>query len=100
MKIANVETTTTIWEFDPILPRNWVLSDSLDVVAVVHALTIKDSILDIFRPSKQNEASILLLSFPYIETYDGEQQMGCSDAHLSSVSPSNYLSTPQTSFLA
>ncbi|KIK73365.1 hypothetical protein PAXRUDRAFT_20936 [Paxillus rubicundulus Ve08.2h10] len=41
MKIANIETTTTIWEFDPTLPRNRVLGDSLDVVAAVCTLAIK-----------------------------------------------------------
>ncbi|KAF9240735.1 hypothetical protein BU15DRAFT_61389 [Melanogaster broomeanus] len=40
-KIANVETTTVIWEFDPALPRNRVLGDSLDIIAAVRTLTIK-----------------------------------------------------------
>ena len=34
-KIAHVETTTAIWEFDPTLPRNQVLGGSLDVVAAI-----------------------------------------------------------------
>ena len=34
-KIAAVETTTAIWEYDPSLPDNHVLNSSLDVVAAV-----------------------------------------------------------------
>ncbi|KAG2739190.1 hypothetical protein P692DRAFT_20644572, partial [Suillus brevipes Sb2] len=33
--ITNIETTTAIWEFDPLLPNNRILGDSLDVVAAV-----------------------------------------------------------------
>ncbi|KAF9220021.1 hypothetical protein BS17DRAFT_759993 [Gyrodon lividus] len=40
-KIANIETATAIWEFDPSLPDNRILGDSLDVVAAVHTLAIK-----------------------------------------------------------
>jgi hypothetical protein len=40
-RIANVETTTAIWEFDPSLPNNRVLGDSLDVVAAIRTLAIK-----------------------------------------------------------
>ena len=40
-KIANVETTTAIWEFDPTLPNNRVLGNLLDVVAAIHTLAIK-----------------------------------------------------------
>ena len=40
-KIANVETTTAIWEFDPTLPNNRVLGNSLDVVAAIRMLAIK-----------------------------------------------------------
>lgn len=40
-KIANVETTSAIWEFDPTLPSSRVLGDSLDVVATIRTLTIK-----------------------------------------------------------
>ena len=41
MKITNVETMSAIWEFDPTLPGNRVLGDSLDVIAAVCTLTIK-----------------------------------------------------------
>jgi len=34
-KIAAVETTTAIWEYDPSLPDNHMLNGSLDVVAAV-----------------------------------------------------------------
>jgi hypothetical protein len=41
-KIAHVETTSAIWEFDPTLPENKVLSSSsLDVVATIRTLAIK-----------------------------------------------------------
>jgi len=41
MKIAAVEMTTAIWEYDPSLPNNRVLNGSLDVVAAVRMLAIK-----------------------------------------------------------
>jgi len=34
-KIATVETTTAIWEYDPSLPNNHVLNSSLDVIAAI-----------------------------------------------------------------
>ena len=40
-KIANVEMTTAIWEFNPTLPNNRVLSNSLDIVAAICTLAIK-----------------------------------------------------------
>lgn len=40
-KIAAVETTTAIWEYDPSLPDNRVLNGSLDVVAAVRTIAIK-----------------------------------------------------------
>jgi hypothetical protein len=40
-KIAAVETTTAIWEYDPSLPNNRVLNGSLDVVAAIRTLAIK-----------------------------------------------------------
>ena len=40
-KIAVVETTAAIWEYDPSLPDNHVLNGSLDVVAAVRTLAIK-----------------------------------------------------------
>lgn len=42
-KIAAVETTTAIWEYDPDLPGNRVLGGSLDVIAAIHTLAIKVS---------------------------------------------------------
>jgi hypothetical protein len=39
--IATVETTTTIWEFDPLLSNNRVLGGLLDVVAAVCTIAIK-----------------------------------------------------------
>jgi hypothetical protein len=40
-KIAAVETTTAIWEYDPSLPTNRVLNGSLDVIAAIRTLAIK-----------------------------------------------------------
>lgn len=40
-RIAAVETTTAIWEFDPLLTNSRVLGGSLDVVAAVRTLAIK-----------------------------------------------------------
>ena len=40
-KITNVETMSTIWEFDPTLPGNCVLGDSLNVITAVRTLAIK-----------------------------------------------------------
>jgi len=40
-KTAHIETTTAIWEFDPTLPQNWVLGNSLDVIVVIRTLAIK-----------------------------------------------------------
>jgi len=40
-KTATVETTSAIWEYDPMLPDNRVLGDSLDVIAAVRTLAIK-----------------------------------------------------------
>ena len=40
-KIATVKTTAAIWEYDPTLPDNCILGQSLDVIAAVHTLAIK-----------------------------------------------------------
>jgi hypothetical protein len=40
-KIAAVEMTNAIWEYDPSLPDNHVLDGSLDVVAAICTLAIK-----------------------------------------------------------
>jgi hypothetical protein len=40
-KIAVIENTNTIWEYDPELPNNRVLGGSLDVVAAIRTLAIK-----------------------------------------------------------
>ena len=34
-------TTAAIWEFDPMLPMNHIMNNSLDVVAAIRTLTIK-----------------------------------------------------------
>ena len=40
-KIAAVETSTAIWEYDPTLPDNRVLNGSLDVIAAIWTIAIK-----------------------------------------------------------
>ncbi|KAH7904063.1 hypothetical protein BJ138DRAFT_1186766, partial [Hygrophoropsis aurantiaca] len=40
-RIAAIENNTAIWEYDPTLPNNRVLGNSLDVVAAVRTLAIK-----------------------------------------------------------
>jgi hypothetical protein len=40
-KLAAVETTTAIWEYDPSLPDNRMLNGSLDVIAAIRTLAIK-----------------------------------------------------------
>ena len=41
MKISTVETTTAIWEYDPDLPNNRILTGSLDVIAAIRTVAIK-----------------------------------------------------------
>jgi len=53
-KIAAVENTTVIWEYDPTQPDNHVLGGSLDVIATIHMLTIKVRIHN-FTPISQVE---------------------------------------------
>lgn len=43
MKIAVVENTTAIWEYDPTQDDNCVLGGSLDMIATIHTLAIKVS---------------------------------------------------------
>lgn len=40
-KIAVIENTNAIWEYDPELPGNRVLGGSLDVVAAIRTLAVK-----------------------------------------------------------
>ena len=40
-KLAHIETTTAIWEFDPSLSQNRVLGNTVDVVAIIQTLMIK-----------------------------------------------------------
>ena len=40
-KIAAVENTTAIWEYDPTLENNRVLGGSLDVISAIRTLAIK-----------------------------------------------------------
>lgn len=40
-KIAAIETSTAIWEYDPMLEGNHVLEGNLDVIAAIRTLAIK-----------------------------------------------------------
>ena len=40
-KIAAVETSMAIWEYDPTLPDNRILNGSLDVIAAIWTIAIK-----------------------------------------------------------
>jgi len=40
-RIGSVETASAIWEFDPSLPSNRILHDSLDVISTIRMLAIK-----------------------------------------------------------
>jgi hypothetical protein len=40
-KIAAVENSTAIWEYDPTLEGNRVLGGSLDVIAAIRTIAIK-----------------------------------------------------------
>jgi len=40
-KVAAVETSTAIWEFDPTLPGNSVLNGNLDVIASIRTIAVK-----------------------------------------------------------
>ncbi|KAG1782816.1 hypothetical protein EV702DRAFT_1041565 [Suillus placidus] len=40
-QVGSIETMVAIWEFDPTLPNNRLLGDSLDVIAAVQTLAIK-----------------------------------------------------------
>lgn len=42
-KIAAVQTTNAIWEYDPSLAGNRVLGGSLDVIAAIRTLAVKVS---------------------------------------------------------
>ena len=41
MRVATIENANAIWEYDPTLPENRVLSGSLDVIIAVRTLAIK-----------------------------------------------------------
>lgn len=40
-RIGAIETTTAIWDFDPSIPDNRLLGDSLDVISAIRTMAIK-----------------------------------------------------------
>jgi hypothetical protein len=43
-KVAAIETSTAIWEFDPTLPDKCLHGKSLDVIAAIRTVAIKASL--------------------------------------------------------
>jgi hypothetical protein len=64
-KIAAVETTTAIWEYDPSLTDNRVLNGSLDVIAAIRTLAIKVSCVS-FRFISFRFFSLRFVSFRFV----------------------------------
>ncbi|KAG2352928.1 hypothetical protein BDR07DRAFT_1497387 [Suillus spraguei] len=66
--IANVETSTAIWEFDPTDSSNRVLGNSLDVVAAVCTIAIKiqcsGQCIEYFKTLQQNSGIDKVLKIP------------------------------------
>lgn len=102
-KIAVIENTNAIWEYDPELPGNRVLGGSLDVVAALRTLIIKVlvcfsiiscMILIFFRfkpPDSESSTSKncrlnarlrLLSRFRYRTIHDGAQHIRCLTVHM------------------
>lgn len=103
-KIAAVETSTAIWEYDPSLPGNRVLNGSLDVIAAIRTIAIKvflflnftslsnlkmlrsshpDNVSRHFKSFRSNVAFKTHLKYRFIATFVGELHIACS------VSPTN-----------
>jgi hypothetical protein len=101
-KIAVVENTNSIWEYDPDLPDNRVLGGSQDVVAALRTLVVKvsssiikpiilkflcdrfnllDSVSSTLRNCSSNARSRSHSRFHFTATHDGEQHIRCSTAH-------------------
>jgi hypothetical protein len=55
-KIAVIENTNAIWEYDPSLSGNRVLDGSLDVVTVIHTLAIKVTSICFQRKRRRSPA--------------------------------------------
>ena len=54
-KVAAVETTAAIWEYDPSLPSNRIINGSLDVVAAIRTLAIKVNRIVLTTSSSAND---------------------------------------------
>jgi len=105
-KIAAVEMTTAIWEYDPSLPNNHMLNSSLDVVAAIQILAIKvcpfllllshhltcrhrsSLLVSALRRSKPSSLRLDLStpsSSPFTATSGGEQPTECWVCHTNSI---------------
>jgi hypothetical protein len=88
-KIAAVETSTAIWEYDPSLANNRVLGGSLDVIAAIRTVAIKVRV----------QFSLLTLSCPLTRLHrfkplvNGSRCSKSSKSNAGSRNPSRYLCT-------
>jgi hypothetical protein len=78
-KIAAVETSTAIWEYDPSLAGNRVLGGSMDVIAAIRTLAIKVrfQFLLLSRSSSSWSASQIQASGQRIEVFN-KLQIECA----------------------
>ncbi|RDB17317.1 hypothetical protein Hypma_001667 [Hypsizygus marmoreus] len=79
-KIAAVQMTTAIWEYDPTDLDNRVLGGSVDVVVAIRTLSIKDSncIQQYFSAEKQ---PTLWRALPALEELQTAWEKKCDDPH-------------------
>ena len=79
-KIAAVETTTAIWEYDPSLADNRMLNGSLDVIAAIRTLAIKASLSPLSPFSTYNLSLQIQSSGQRIEAFE-TLQLECGLTH-------------------
>jgi hypothetical protein len=78
-KIATVEMSTAIWEYDPSLAGNRVLGGSMDIIAAIRTLAIKVQFqfLLLTRSSSSWSASQIQASGQCIEVFN-KLQIECT----------------------
>ena len=79
-KLAAVETTTAIWEYDPSLPNNHVLNGSLDVIEAIQMLAIKVRHCVCFLILISHSLPQIQLSGQHIEAFE-RLQTECGVVH-------------------
>ena len=102
--ISSIETTSAIWEFDPSLPGNHILGDSLDIVSAIQTLAIKiqasGNALHTLSTCRLNAASQSLLLSLSIAMSTGALWMECLDMLIASINQSTFSSTLPMNSLA